>query len=184
MKSAVLVFAGVCRSIVRILLLAAALTVAESAGVSAQPSVSIQVQLVELDGWRTIKGPNDLHVYLCDRPDCAPNSRVSFLLYPGSAIAPGQLQRQRDTVAEMLQQRSAPCALFNAVLSLSAPRPMRCVATAPDGSKSYDTIGIVDGSNLSASLISSSRDETASETNYRQFEAALKAVVNSSPRPK
>jgi hypothetical protein len=55
---------------------------------------------------------------------------------------------------------------------------MRCVATAPDGS-SYDTIGIVNGSHSSASLISSSNDETASEANYRQFEATLRAVVNS-----
>jgi hypothetical protein len=55
---------------------------------------------------------------------------------------------------------------------------MRCVTTAPDGAKSYDTIGIVNGSHSSASLISSSSDEAASKANYRQFEAALKAVVN------
>jgi hypothetical protein len=79
----------------------------------------------------------------------------------------------------VLQQRSVPCALVDGAVVLGALRPMRCVAAAPDGSKSYDTVGIVEGSNLSASLISSSSDETASEVNYRQFEAVLKAVTNS-----
>jgi hypothetical protein len=179
MKSAML---GVGRAIVPILVLAAALTVAGTSGVPAQPSASILAQSIEVDGWRHITGPNDLHVYLCDHPGCAPESRVSFLLYPGLAIAPGQFHRQRNAVAEVLQQRSAPCALVDAVLVPGALKPMRCVATGPDGAKSYDTIGIVNGSNLSASLISSSRDETASETNYRQFEAALKIVVNSELR--
>jgi hypothetical protein len=180
MKSAVLVFPGVRRSIVRILLLAAALTVAESGGVSAQPSASIQVQPIEVDGWR-FKGASDLHVYLCDRPGCGPHSKVSFLLYPGSAIAPGQLRRQRELVGELLQERSAPCKFVDAATLGGAPRPMRCVAMAHDGSKSYDTAGIVNGSHSSASLISSSSDEAASEANYGQFEAALKAIVNSGP---
>jgi hypothetical protein len=64
---------------------------------------------------------------------------------------------------------------------------MHCVATVPDGAKSYDTIDIisgVNGSDLSASLISSSSDATASEANYEQFEAALKAVVNPDLRAK
>jgi hypothetical protein len=170
--------AGVRSPLVRILLLAAALTVAETGGVPAQPWSMAQGQPIELDGWRTIKGPNDLHVYVCDHPGCAPHSKVSFLLYPGSAIAPGQFHRQRKMVAELLQQPSAPCASVDGVRVLAAPTPTRCVATAPNGAKSYDTVGIINGSNLSASLISSSNDETASETNYRQFEAALKAVVN------
>ena len=181
MKSGVLV--GVRRAIVRILLLAAALTVAGN-DVLAQPSVSVPAQLIEFDGWRSIKGPNDLHVYVCDRPDCAPKSRVSFLPYQGSAIAPGQFHRQRGLVAELLQEHSTPCAPVYGAIRLAAPMPMPCVATAPDGSKSYETIGTVNGTNWSASLISSSSAEAASEANYRLFEAKLKAVVNSGPRPK
>ena len=98
------------------------------------------------------------------------------------AIAPAQFHRQRDAAAEVLQQRSAPCALVGELALVDPPKPMRCVATAPDGAKSYDTIGIVNGSNWSASLISSSGDEAASGANYRQFETALKAVVNSDLR--
>jgi hypothetical protein len=182
MKSGVLV--GVRRAIVRILLLAAALTVAGTADVPAQPSASIPAQLTELDGWRSIKGPNDLHVYVCGRPGCAPESRVSFLLYQGSAIAPGQFHRQRELVAELLQEHSVPCAPVYGAIRLAAPMPMPCVATAPDGSKSYETIGTVNGTNWSASLISSSSDEAASEANYRLFEAKLKAVMNPGPRAK
>jgi hypothetical protein len=159
--------------------LAAALTVAGMGSVSAQPSSAAGGRPIKLSGWRTVKGPNDLHVYLCDHAGCAPRSNVSFLLYSGSAIAPGQFHRQRDAMAEALQQSSAPCAAVDGVLVLGAPKPMHCVAIAPDGSRTYDTIGIVNGSNLLASLISSSSDQTASEANYGQFEAALKAVTNS-----
>jgi hypothetical protein len=176
--------AGVRGAIVRILL-AAALTVAGMGGVLAQPSASIQAQPIRLNGWRAIDGPNDLHVYVCDRPSCAPNSRVSFLLYPGLAIAPGQLRRQREMVAELLQERSVPCIFVGRILRLGAPMRMHCVATASDGTKSFDTIDIIsgiNGSNLSASLISSSSDATASEANYERFETALKAVVNSDSR--
>jgi hypothetical protein len=141
---------------------------------------------VAIDGWRHFNGPNDLHVYLCDHPGCAPGSKVSFLLYPPGAIFPGMLRRQRDTVGEMLQERSAPCTLVDGIsLLLSrAPGPMHCIATAPDGTRTYDATGIIDGLNLSASLISSSRDEAASEANYGQFGAALKTLTNSDVRAK
>jgi hypothetical protein len=176
MKSAV---PGVRRSIVRSLLLTAALTVAGMGGVSAQPSALIQAQSIEVDGWRHIKGPNDLHVYVCDRPGCGPRAKVSFLLYPGLAIAPGQLHRQRDMVAELLQEPAVPCTYVDRILRLGAAMRMHCVTTAPDGAKSYDTIDIINGSDFSASLISSSEDATASEANFRPFDAALKAAMNS-----
>jgi uncharacterized protein YfaP (DUF2135 family) len=163
----------------RFALAAATLVVLLSvAGVAAQ-SLDLGDAPVAIDGWRSIKGPNDQHIYVCDHPDCAPHSKVSVLLYAGSAITPGQLRRQREAVAELPQERSARCTFAHRALVPGAPTPMRCVATAPDGSKSYDTGGIISGPNLSASLMSSSRDETASEANYVQFEAALKAVVNS-----
>jgi hypothetical protein len=142
---------------------------------------------VAVDGWRYIWGPNDLHVYLCDHPGCAPGSRVSFLLFPSSspsptAVVPGLLRRQRDAVGEMLQERLAPCEVVGGFPLV--PAPMHCVATASDGTKSYDTTGIIDGSKLSASLISSSSDEAASEGNYGQFEAALTSFTNSNLRAK
>jgi hypothetical protein len=176
MKSAML---GVGRAIVPILVLAAALTVAGSGGVPAQPSASILAQPIEIDGWRHITGPNDLHVYVCNHPGCAPHAKVSFLLYPGLAIAPGQVRRQREMVAELLQERIVPCTFVDRILRLGAAMRMHCVATAPDGTKSYDTIDIINGSNFSASLISSSNDEAASKANFRPFEAALKAAMNS-----
>jgi hypothetical protein len=87
-------------------------------------------------------------------------------------------------VGEILQERLAPCKFVNEPSFGGAPGPMHCVATAADGTKTYDATGIINGSNLSASLISSSGDEAASEANYRQFEAALKAVTNSDFRAK
>jgi hypothetical protein len=175
MKSAV---PGVRMFTARILLLAAALTVAGMGGVSAQPLTTIRGPPVAVAGWRYIKGPNDLHVYLCDHPGCTPNAKVSFL-YPGLAIAPGQLRRQREMVGELLQERVVPCTFVDRILRLGAAMRMHCVGTAPDGTKSYDAIDILNGSNFSASLISSSEDAMASEANFGLFEAALKAVMNS-----
>ena len=157
--------------------LAAALTATGMGSVSAQPSSTALP--IELGGWRAIKEPNDLHVYVCDNPGCAPKSKVSFLLYSGTAIAPGQFHRQREMAAELLQESPAPCVFANGLALGAAPTPMRCVTTVPDGTKRYDTSGIVNGSRWSASLISSSSDEAASEANYRQFAAALGPVVNS-----
>ena len=139
---------------------------------------------VAIGGWRHIKGPNDLSVYLCDHPDCAQGSKASFILYPPGAIFPGQLHRQRDTVGEILQERFAPCKFVDEPSFGGAQGPMHCVAAATDGTKTYDATGTINGSSLSASLISSSGDEAASEANYRQFEAALKTVVNSDLRAK
>jgi hypothetical protein len=140
---------------------------------------------VAIEGWRYVKGPNDLYVYLCNHPGCAPNSRVSFISYPPGPISPGLLRRQRGATEELLKEPSVPCMLVFDGISLSpstVPGLMHCVATAVDGTKTFDAMGIIDGSNLSVSLISSSRDQTASDGNYRQFEAALKAVMNSGLR--
>jgi hypothetical protein len=140
---------------------------------------------VAIDGWRYVKGPNELDVYFCDHPDCAPSARVSFISYPPGPIAPGLLRRQRGAMAELLQERSVPCTLvFDGISLPPSPVPglLHCVATAVEGTKTYDSMGIVNGSNLSVSLISSSHDQTASDANYRQFEAALKAVMNSGLR--
>jgi hypothetical protein len=140
---------------------------------------------VAIDGWRYVRGPSDLHVYLCDHPGCAPSSRVSLISFPPGPIPPGLLRRQRSATAETLQEPSAPCTLVFDRISLPpppVPGPMHCVATVVDGTKTHDAMGIINGSNLSVSLISSSSDQTASEANYRQFEVALKTVTNSGLR--
>ena len=144
---------------------------------------------VAIGGWRYTKGPNDLHVYVCDQPHCTPGSRVSVVLYPlnpGSrfAMAPGQLRRQEESASEILQEHPKPGTTRSGVkLDLSTGRGSD-VATAPDGTKKYSTFRVVTGSNLSATIISSSSDELASEANYLQFEAALKTAVNSGLRAK
>jgi len=155
------------------------------AGAAAQPaadqgSSDLGTAPAAVDGWRYVKGPNHLHVYLCIHPGCGPGSRLNFVSYPPGAILPGQLRRQLDTIGAMFG-RSAPCTLVFDGISLPVSRVpglMHCVATAVDGTKTYDAMGIIDGSNVSVSLISSSSDQTSSDANYRQFEAALKVAIN------
>jgi hypothetical protein len=181
------VFSRIETAVTRFAMAAATLVVLLSvAGAAAQSAADRGSDLgaapVAIDGWRYVKRPSDLHVYLCNHPGCATGSRASFISYPAGAAFPGQLRRQLDAMREMLQERLAPCTLVFDGISLPlsrVPGPMHCVATAVDGTKTYDAMGIINGSNLSVSLISSSNDQTASDANYRQFEAALKAVMNS-----
>jgi hypothetical protein len=85
-------------------------------------------------------------------------------------------------VGELLQERPSPCTLVGEFSLGGAQRPTHCVATAPDGAKSYDTVGIVTGSHSSVSLISSSRDEAVSDANYGRFEPVLRTFINSDLR--
>jgi hypothetical protein len=182
------VFSRIETAVTRFAMAAATLVVLLSAaGAGAQSaadrgSSDLGATPVAIDGWRYVKGPSDLHVYLCNHPGCATGSRASFISYPAGAAFPGQLRGQRGAMGEMLQERLAPCTLvFDGISLPLSPVPglMHCVATAVDGTKTYDAMGIINGSNLSVSLISSSNDQTASDANYRQFEAALRAVMNS-----
>jgi hypothetical protein len=54
--------------------------------------------------------------------------------------------------------------------------------TGVDGSKEYAVSALIVGSRAAASLISSSRDEKASETNHNLYALAIMMFVNMSPK--
>ena len=129
---------------------------------------------VVVDGWRYVEGPNDLHVYVCDRSDCAPGSRVFYHFDPpNEALVPGILRKQEAAVSEMLGEPSK--AFSPSEIDLISGQ-MRSIATASDGSKVYYASGVVHVSKWDAWLSSASSDQTTSQANLKQFEAALKHV--------
>jgi hypothetical protein len=131
---------------------------------------------VSVDGWRYVEGPNKLHVYVCERPDCAVGSRIFFRFNPlSSAVFPGILRKQEAAVSDILGEPSTVFSPFAIDLSTGQ---MHGVAKLMDGSKAYYSFGDVDGSNWRALLSSSSRDETVSQVNLEKFEAALKSARN------
>jgi hypothetical protein len=137
---------------------------------------------VTLDGWRYVAGPDELHVYVCDRADCAPGSRVICHRYPASnssALPPGALRRDEVAAAKMLGEESPKRDTTTTGFPISLPmsKPvMREVSTAPDGTKTYRASTIIESSRWQASLISLSGDAGASEANLDRFEAALRAA--------
>lgn len=131
---------------------------------------------VSVDGWRYIEGPNELHVYVCDRSDCVPGSRVFFHFdLPNSAIFSGIFREREAAVSDILGEQSKVFSPFAMDLSTGQ---MHGLATAVGGSKIYYSVGDVDGSGWRASLSSSSRDEMADQANLERFEAALKSTRN------
>jgi hypothetical protein len=154
-----------------------------AAGVSAQPladrkPADIGDAPVLIDGWRYVKGPSDLHIYVCDHPDCGPGSRLICHVYSSGsvALAPGQLRRDDKAASVMLQEDHAPGTFAGLRPDLATGRS-HDVATAQDGTKKFYTFSMATGSKGHASLISSSSDEKKSEVNSERFEAAFKVVL-------
>src|SRR5579872_1072163 len=131
---------------------------------------------IAVDGWRYIEGPNDLHVYVCDRSECVSGSRVFFQLdQPNSAALPGIWWKLEAAVSTLLSERSKT---FSPASIEFATGRTRRLAMSADGSRTYYEFGDVNGPRWRASLSSASRDERASQANLERFEAALERNRN------
>jgi hypothetical protein len=131
---------------------------------------------VSIDGWRYIKGPDDLHVYICDRSDCVRGSRViCYLGSPNSAFAPGLFRQQESWASEMLGE---PIKTLSSLGADFKTGRTHSVGTASDGSKTYHVSGSIDDSRWQAWLSSSSSDAKTSEANLDTFESALRGAKN------
>jgi len=132
---------------------------------------------LSIDGWRHIDGPNELHVYVCDRADCVPGSTVVFRFgSPDAALAPGELRRQDAVVSAMLPERPRPGTFSGVTVDVATGRT-RNMATTSDGAKMYYASGMIHGSAWQAFLTSSSSDEMASEANLGRFKMALNSAT-------
>ena len=134
--------------------IAASLMVGISAADAAAP--------VEIDGWRYIEGPNDLHIYVCGHPDCVEGSRViCHFDAPKSAVFPGIWRKYEGTVSALLGEQGKTFSPF--AMDLSSRRASS-IATSSDGAKNYYVLGDVSTLKWRASLSSASGDEKASQS--------------------
>lgn len=171
----------------RSLLLAAVLAAASVSGVSAQSGAPAAAQAAPLvvSGWRYEKGEADLHVFRCEQAKCGENSRVSYRLYaPGKPMTLQQFRDSQEQVVKALEQRTP--GLKATILAVDGDKKgtgvprlykVRRLTVAPNGKSEYVVSGLMFGSRASASLISSSREEKASNDNYAEFVLAMMMLV-------
>ncbi|MBV8908018.1 MAG: hypothetical protein JOZ20_03375, partial [Sphingomonas sp.] len=115
-------------------------------------------------------------VYVCDRSDCLPGSRIFYHFdAPNGALLPGIQRKQEAVVSEMLNEHSRE--FPRSEIDLVSGQ-MRGVAKASDGSQIYYAYGVVHGSKWDVWLSSASLDPKISQANLEQFEAALQPVRN------
>ncbi len=179
MKSAVAVVPGITRS----LAFAVVLAVASARGVSAE-SAAPSGPPVAVSGWRYEKGQSDLHLFHCEQARCGTNSKVSYRLYaPGNAMTLDQFRDSQEKVVKALEQRTP--GLKTTILGIDGdkgtalPRlyKARRLTVALSGKNEYIVSGLMFGSRASASVISSSQEEKASNDNYAQFVLAMMMFV-------
>jgi hypothetical protein len=131
---------------------------------------------VTLDGWRYLAGPNDLHVFVCERPDCVPGSRVACNVGPPDSALPPWVLRKAAAAAAETAGEHPKSGSKSAGLALDLMGRGLSVETASDGTKTYHASSTVNGATSQFILTSSSIDEKASQANLDRFEAALKAI--------
>jgi hypothetical protein len=138
--------------------------------------------------WRYERRGTDVHMFICEQPSCDRSSRVSYRLYArNDSMTLVSFRREQETVVKALQERAPPGMRIEIVSvegddGASFPRMYKAkrLQTAPDGRKEYVISALLLGQGLSASLISSSRDEKATDANHAVFALAVMLLVNRS----
>jgi hypothetical protein len=141
-------------------------------------------------GWKYELRGADVHMFICQQESCNRTSRVSYRLYTrNDTMTLEGFRREQETVVKMLEQRAPPGTQI-AILSIEGdegtglPRVYKSkrLMTAADGRKEYVISSVLFGQGSSASLISSSLDEKATDANHAVFALAVMLLVNQ-PKP-
>ena len=196
MKSAVLAFPSINRAFVRSLPVALSIAIAlvvagigaASAQSSAQPSSAppsaAQRPPAAVSGWRYERGASDMHIYHCEQAACGAGSKVSYRLYaPGKAMTLAEFRDSQEKVVKALEQRTpgSKATIIGIDGDKGTTPPLmykaRRLMVAPNGSSEYVASGLMFGARASASLISSAREEKASNDNYAKFAPAVMLVL-------
>jgi hypothetical protein len=156
---------------------------AQSAPVPAPQSTAPRPP-VSVSGWRYELRPNDVHMFLCDKPDCGAQTRVSYRLYaPGNAMTLEQFREEQTQIIKVLEQRTPGQKI--SILAIdgdsgtSVPRMFKArrLMVKPDGTREYQVSGWMIGARGAASLISSAATEKASSDNYAKFALAVMLLL-------
>jgi hypothetical protein len=191
MKSAVRVF-GIDRAFARFL----SIVVLAAAGIGSASAQTLFVSPtgkdkppVAVSGWRYEQIPNDVHMFLCEQASCIPGSKVSYRFYAaGDPMTLETFRSSQQQVAKALEQRSPGQRItilgVEGDSGTAVPRMFKArrKTVAADGSSEYVVSGVLFGSKASASVISSWRDEKASNANYALFAVAVMLFVTTAKR--
>jgi len=137
-----------------------------------------------VSGWRYEKGKSDLHLFHCEQPKCGTNSKVSYRIYaPGNAMTLEQYRDSQRQLATALEQRKP--GLKVTLLGVEGDKASglprlykaRRQMTATNGQTEFVVSGLMFGSRGSASLISSSQEEKASNANYALFQLSMMSLI-------
>ncbi|KWV60662.1 hypothetical protein AS156_28320 [Bradyrhizobium macuxiense] len=126
---------------------------------------------------------SDVHVFRCEQPSCGAGSKVTYRLYAAdNPMTLDQFRESQTQIIKALEQRK-PGQRITLIgvdgAKATAPRMFRArrLTVTPDGVSEYQVNGLLFGTRASASLISSARDEKASNDNYAKFAAAVMHVL-------
>ncbi|UVO33247.1 hypothetical protein KUF59_16145 [Bradyrhizobium arachidis] len=129
-----------------------------------------------MKGWRYELRPNDVHMFLCEKPECGAQSRVSYRYYsPGTAMTLEKFRDEQTQIVKVLEQRTPGQKI--SILGIegdrgtSVPRMFKArrLMVKPDGTNEYQVSGMLFGARGAASVISSSATEKSSNDNFAQF---------------
>ncbi|MBR0718340.1 hypothetical protein JQ632_30840 [Bradyrhizobium liaoningense] len=129
-----------------------------------------------MKGWRYELRPNDVHMFLCERPECGAQSRVSYRFYSsGNAMTLEKFREEQTQIVKVLEQRTPGQKI--SILGIegdpgtSVPRMFKArrFMVKPHGTKEYQVSGMLFGARGAASVISSSGTEKSSNDNFAQF---------------
>ena len=170
-------------------LLVALLTVAGIGGVSAQsapppPSAATQPPPFTVSGWSYERRGSDVHMFRCAQASCGAGSKVSYRVYTGgNQMTLDQFREGQNQIIKALEQRTPGQRItllgVDGDKGTAVPRmyKARRLTVTPGGASEYQVNGLLFGGQGSASLISSARDEKASNDNYARFAAAVKLAL-------
>lgn len=177
------------RTIARAMLLVS-LALAGIGGASAQspaapppPSATAQRPPFAVSGWRYERRA-DTHLFRCEQAQCGAGSKVSYRVYTGgNQMTLDQFRDGQNQIIKALEQRTPGQQItllgVDGDKGTVVPRmyKARRLTVTPNGASEYQVNGLLFGGQGSASLISSARDEKASNDNYARFAAAVKLAL-------
>jgi len=174
---------GSNHALIRSLLLAL-FTAGGIGGAAAQsspaPTAGSQAPPASVNGWSYQHGGSDVHIFRCEQPSCGAGSKVTYRLYAAkNPMTLQQFRESQDQIIKALEQRKPGQRItllgVDGAKGTAVPRMYRArrLTVTPDGTSEYQVNGLLFGTRASASLISSARDEKASNDNYAKFAAAV-----------
>ncbi|QOZ37958.1 hypothetical protein XH92_18420 [Bradyrhizobium sp. CCBAU 53421] len=137
-----------------------------------------------MSGWSYERRGSDMHTFRCAQASCGAGSKVSYRYYTGGKqMTLDQFRAGQEQIIKALEQRTPGQRItllgVDGDKGTAMPRMFKArrLTVTADGASEYQVSGLLIGGQGSASLISSARDEKASNDNYAKFAAAAKLVL-------